>query len=112
MIPYPLVEVAVTIGAETFLGEALPDTGFDGSVIVPISLASEIDLVPDLVTIRMADGHRVAVDAWEGELALADRSFAVQVRAFGDQFILGRDLLDQLEICFCYGQEVRLSFRA
>jgi hypothetical protein len=35
---------------------------------------------------------------------------AVEVAALGNRYLLGREILDQLEICFQFGRSVRLRF--
>jgi predicted aspartyl protease len=111
-LDYPLIEIAIRIGSQSFLGEALPDTGYDGSVIVPVSVAEEITVNPETRVIGMPDGFSVTVNSWEGELMLEDRNFDVSVSGFGNLFIVGREVLDQLEICFEFGRTVRLRFDA
>ena len=107
---YPLLEVAVVIGTETFFGEALPGTGYGGTVIIPLDVASELERSGHRSFLTMADGHRSAADFWVGSLLLEDRTFRVEVYALGDQFIIGREVLDQMEICFQFGKTVRLRF--
>lgn len=107
---YPYLDIVLSIGTSELLGEALPDTGYDGDVIVPRLLASEIAAAPIQSVLRMADQHPVHVDTWDGQLDLNGAPFTVQISAFGDEFIVGRGVLNQLEICFCFGREVRLRF--
>jgi hypothetical protein len=89
------------------VGAALPDTGFDGQVIVPEEIGNEEAGEHSLV---VADGFSVRVDTWEGQLMIADRLWRVGVHALGDQFLIGRGVLDQMEICFEFGRAVRLRF--
>lgn len=107
----PLIDVAVVIGTQSFLGEALPDTGYDGSVIVPIDVGDEVLDSSNRRRLRMADNHPVTVDSWEGQLLVEDRVFDTSVSAFGDQFIIGREMLDEMEICFEFGTRVRIRFQ-
>ena len=100
MSEYPLIEVAVMVEHQEFLGEALPDTGYDGSVIIPAYLITEDLGIPEFTSLRMADNTAWDVETWEGRLLIEDRTFEVPVHAFGDQFIVGREVLDQMEICF------------
>ena len=58
----------------------------------------------------MPDGHSHEFDAWDGELDLGGRVFTVAVRAFGDEYILGRAILDEIEICFQFGTRIELRF--
>jgi predicted aspartyl protease len=110
MPEYPLIEIGVSVGSQTFFGDALPDTGYDGTLIIPETLRREIDAPAVRRTILMADRHEVRVFSWRGTLHLGERSFRLRMHAFGDQFILGREVLDQTEICFEFGERVRLRF--
>jgi len=110
MPSYPLLEIAVIIGSQSFVGEALPDTGFDGDVIIPLSVGEEVLKGSEEVVLQVADGFDILVEARGGELLLADRSFEVAVRALGDEYLIGRGVLDQLEICFEFGRSVRVRF--
>jgi predicted aspartyl protease len=105
---YPLVEVAVAVGAWSAVGEALPDNGYSGEMIIPMDVALGIDTPPDQDQLFVADGRGVAVDAWDGELEFAGQTFRVSIKALGDRFIIGRQVLDQVEICFRFGREVAI----
>jgi len=110
MAAYPLIDVAVIIGNEEFYGEALPDTGYDGTVIIPRRYGDEILLDAEQVILTMANGHEMEVNTWDGCLLLEDQSFTVLVQAFGDEFIIGREVLDRMEICFEFESEYASGF--
>lgn len=110
MASYPFLEIAVTIGADTLFGEALPDTGYDGALIVPVEFRREIATAAERRILTMPDRHQVLVDSWDGKLLLGDRSFDVRIYAFDELFIIGREVLDQVEICFEFGRRVRIRF--
>jgi predicted aspartyl protease len=108
--PYPLVELALRVGGTEFTDTALPDTGFDGDLILPRSFSRELAGRRFRDTLVTAGSEVYEVDAWPGVLMLEDRLFRVRVKAFGNQFIIGRGVLDRLEICFEFGRRVRLRF--
>jgi predicted aspartyl protease len=108
--PYPFVEFALRVGGTEFTDAVLPDTGFDGELIVPRSLGRELAGQRFRDTLVTAGGEVYNVDAWPGVLMLEDRLFRVRVKVFGDQFIIGRAVLDKVEICFEFGRRVRLRF--
>jgi predicted aspartyl protease len=110
MPPFPLIEIGVVIGSESLVGEALPDTGYNGAVIIPIDVGHQLGAPSEEVRLTMADGFRVPVEAWVGELLIGNRTFEVSVRALGNEFIIGRQVLDQMEICFEFGRAVRIRF--
>jgi predicted aspartyl protease len=107
---YPLVEVCVSVGLHTFFGEALPDTGYVGAVIIPEEIGREVDVPVQRRVLTMADGYHRSVVSWMGLVAIEEKVFRVRVNALGDQFIIGREVLDQMEICFRFGKTVSLSF--
>ena len=81
-----------------------------GVFILPISVRSGIDAPFERVPLTIADDYVYDVEAWEAVLELEERSFPVTARAFGREYIIGREILDQMEVCFEFGQRVRLRF--
>ncbi|HTE20076.1 MAG TPA: hypothetical protein VK689_17055 [Armatimonadota bacterium] len=73
-------------------------------------MAREIVADPDTIPLRVADGTIVEAQAWQGKLELVGRRFTVEVVAIGNRYLLGREILDQLEVCFQFGREVSLRF--
>jgi predicted aspartyl protease len=108
--PYPFVEFELVIGTWDTAEEALPDTGFDGGVVIPEDAGVEIATLADVGHIRLADGVSLKVPSWRGQLSLNGWSCRVEVIALGSDYLIGRDVLDRLEICFAFGREVRLRF--
>lgn len=108
MAEYPLIDIGVVIGSQTYFGEALPDTGYDGAVIIPADTAIDVERPGEQSTLRVADGHVLTVEKWDGQIHIANRCVNEEVRAFGDLWIVGRKVLDQFEVCFHFGKEVRI----
>ena len=111
MLPYPFVEVVVSVGTWDFAVEAYPDTGFEGGLSIPLGMAREIVAEAQWSAVRLADGVEREVPSWPAVLELEGRRFDVGVVAIGRGSLLGREVLDLLEICFHFGREVRLQFR-
>src|SRR5437763_15706737 len=86
------------------------DTGLEGCLMIPEAMAQEILASRGQTLLRLADGALVRAPSWQGQLNLDDRRFSVEVVALGSQFLLGRDILDQMEVCFLFGKEVRIRF--
>ena len=107
---YPHLEFALWIGTWSTEDIAYPDTGFEGGLTVPLGVVREVLAEPDTTLLRMADGAVRQVRAWRGVLELDGRQFEVEVVALGNRYLIGREVLDQLEICFKYGRKVELSF--
>jgi hypothetical protein len=108
---YPLVGFTLEVGTWDTAGEGYPDTGFEGGVTIPVGCGREVLAEPQSAPFRMADGTTVHAPSWTGVLEVDGHRFTVEVIAIGDSYLIGREILDQLEICFSYGREVRLSFR-
>jgi hypothetical protein len=111
MAAYPLVEFVLTVGGWDTEGEALPDTAFEGGLAIPVGVGREIVADPARTELVLADASLVRAPSWDGYLELEEHSFRVEVVALGSAFLIGREVLDQLEICFEYGERVRLRFR-
>jgi predicted aspartyl protease len=109
--PYPWIEFSLTIGAWDVVDLAYLDTGFEGGLLVPAGVGREVLASPVWVPMRLADGGIVEVRSWRGTLEIANHRFLVEVAAMGTRYLLGREVLDQMEVCFEFGRRVRLGFR-
>jgi predicted aspartyl protease len=109
-IPYPWIEFSLTIGTWDVADLAYPDTGFEGGLLIPAGVGREILASPALIPMRLADGETVQVRSWGGIVDIAGHRFPVEVAAMGARYLLGREVLDQMEVCFEFGQRVRLRF--
>jgi hypothetical protein len=109
--PYPLIEFELWVGTYTVTGEAYPDTGFDSGNLIPLGVGREILADPDWTPVRLADGTVRLARSWTGKVGLGEHTFSAEVVALGNRFLLGREVLDRLEICFEFGRQVRLRFR-
>jgi predicted aspartyl protease len=78
---YPYVEIAVSIGGWSAVGEALPDTGYNGTVIIPSGCIDDIDAPFERGHIYLADRRDVRVNTWEGEVDLGGKTFTIQIHA-------------------------------
>jgi hypothetical protein len=108
--PYPWIEFELAIGTWDVADLAYPDTGFDGGLLIPAGIGREVLASPDWVPLRLADGRTDQVRSWGGMMDIAGRQFSVEVAAMGTRYLLGREVLDQMEVCFEFGQHLRLRF--
>jgi len=90
--------------------EAFPDTGFTGGVIIPRALVEEIDARPHWGELRLGNQAIVGASYWRGRVAIGDLDLPTEIWALGDEFIIGRKVLDRMEVCFEFGERVRLRF--
>jgi hypothetical protein len=110
MPAYPLIEFLLRVGAWDVVDEILPDTGYDGAVIVPAGVGREIASEPEIGELPLAGGEVHRALMWDGMISIENHEFPVRVPAFGSEHVLGRWVLDQFKICFEYGRRVRLEF--
>lgn len=106
---YPYTEFIVTIGTWTLVEEAYLDTGFEGGLLLPAYLEDEILASPDRTKFEIADGAMVMLPAWTGYIELSTCQFSVEVAAMGSRFLLGREILDKLTVCFERGKRVTIQ---
>jgi len=111
MPPYPRIEFSLSIGAWDLVETAYLDTGFEGGLAIPAAAASQVDAASGWTPLRLADGSVDYVPIWSGAVVIEERSFRVDVVALGPQYLLGREVLDQMEVCFEFGRTLRLRFR-
>jgi predicted aspartyl protease len=109
-IPYPWIGFGLTIGTWDVVDLAYPDTGFEGGLLIPVGVGREVLASPNRIPLRLADGNTVDVLSWRGIVEMEGRRFLVEVAAMGTLYLLGREVLDQMEVCFEFGRRVRVRF--
>lgn len=110
MPEYPLLEAVIEIGTWETGAEIYPDTGFEGGLAIPEDLVEEIERLPRWSPIRTADGTIHHAPSWSARIEVAGRRFGCEAIALGPKFLLGREVLDQLDIRFVFGRQVLVSF--
>jgi len=111
MLSYPQIEIVLTVGGWDTAVEVWPDTAFDGGLAIPTGAAREILAEPYFTRLRLADDGVQRVAAWDGTVELEGRRFRCEIVALGSRYLLGREVLDQMEVCFEFGRTLRLRFR-
>src|SRR5688500_18038629 len=108
MPDYPRLELMLSIGTWDATLEAHPDTAFEGGLSIPQGMGREVLAEPDTRLQRLADDEIREVDAWAGTVELLGHSFPVEVVSLGSRYLLGREVLDEMEICFEFGENVQI----
>jgi predicted aspartyl protease len=108
---YPMVEFGLTVGTWDTVAFGHLDTGFDGGLIIPIGVGRDILSRSYWTLLELPDGTRVTTRAWYGTVTLEDRSFRAEIAELGSRYLIGREVLDRLSVCFEFGQRVKLTFR-
>jgi len=103
--PYLFVTVAVRDRSEEL--EALVDTGFTGSLVVPTGFIGN-GTPPDGYTVwRVANGRRVRAPIYEGTVQIGDAEpLDATITVLGNQAILGREITDHFRVIFDHGERV------
>ncbi len=109
-VPFPYVEVVLTIGTWSLVEAALVDTGFDGGLLIPAYLRHEVLAEPGWVPLRMPDGSMVRAASWSGTVDVDGRTYNADVAALGSRFLLGRQVTDNFTVCFELGRRVTVAF--
>jgi clan AA aspartic protease len=93
--------------------EAVIDTGFDGDLCLPVSVAIELGLaLRAVMKVELADGTIKQELVFAGQVKLAERNEKVRiVLTEANEALLGTNLISYLEIDFEGGQ-VRLEPKA
>src|SRR5947208_11427848 len=98
MNSYPWIEFNLTIGSWDVADLPYPDTGFDGGLLIPAGIGREVLASPAWGPMRLANGETVQVRSWGGVVEIAGRRFPTEVAAIGARYLLGREVLDQIEV--------------
>src|SRR5438067_8127552 len=106
MPPYPLIELELRVGTWDTSEWFLPDTGYDGGVAIPAGVAREILAEPDFVDVRLGHDGIETLPSWAGTATIGGREFRTDVTGIGSDYLVGLEVLNQLEICFEFGQRV------
>ena len=107
---FPYCEIVIAVGVWSIVDFAYLDTGFEGGLIVPAYIRDEIPARSVVMPLAVANGQVVYAPSWNGFVELEDTRFPVEISAMGPRFLLGRDVLDKLSVCFKYGRQVSIEF--
>jgi predicted aspartyl protease len=86
------------------------DTGFEGFLIVPARIASNLGQ-PDLVSVwELGDGSLTQGTDYLGEVEIVGlaQTIPAQVTCLGDEWILGLGVLNHFHVVFDHGQSVEI----
>jgi len=106
---YPYLEVEFTIGAfrsPTVL--AYIDTGFDGYLIVPAAQTAILGPPQFSAPWELGDGSVVQAQEYRGSVYVSGLAVTIPARItlLGDEYLLGRGIVDRLRVTFDHGQRL------
>lgn len=110
-LPYPYLDIGIVVGTWQTTAHVYPDTGFEGGLMIPAGVGREVLASPSDAQFMLPGRYVVEAPLWTGRVSIGNMEFDADIVAYGDRFLLGRDVLDQLEICFSYGRDVRVRFK-
>jgi predicted aspartyl protease len=108
---FPYLEVVISIGTWSIEEEVYIDTGFDGGLLIPSYLRHEILASPGRSKLKVANDVVVEAPTWSGKVELGDQIFLAEIAAMGSRYLIGRDILDQLDIRLEFGACVHIRGR-
>ncbi len=107
---YPYLEFRCQVGRRELGGEAYVDTGFDGGLVVPGSVFYAFREPPDSrALLELGDGSVIQAPQYDGIIELGDRQMQASVICLGDECLLGREIIDRIQICFCRGDRIEVE---
>jgi predicted aspartyl protease len=106
---YPYLPIRAEVRGVRFEGLALLDTGYTGELVIPGSALEEgIGMPAEHTDIEVGDNRVVNSPTYLGSLEIVGLSTipGVVVNVIGDEYIIGRGILDLYSITFDYGLRV------
>ncbi len=104
---FPYIPLLLELGRYVVRLEALVDTGFDGAIIVPAGLVTDVELPPAYLRWKLADGSQVTAPAYRGTLQIGDMTpLRVTVTVLGDETIVGRAVTNHFKVTLDHGRQL------
>ena len=108
---YPSLSIRFTIGGATREAVALIDTGFDGNLVVPESLVSQLSATAFRHRVKTASGEVVRSPVFRTTIEFVDipGTFPGLAIALGDEFLVGLLSINRIQVTLDHGQRVLLE---
>lgn len=105
---YPYLQVRVTVGQYRLSYRALLDTGFDGHLVLPETLESQLGAPEFQVKTRLADGSESMRPHYRGgvEIVGSGLIYLAPLTLLGDECLIGQGIIRQLKVTFDHGTRV------
>ncbi len=105
---YPFLSIRIDLRGHHHDASALLDTGFTGDLVVPTSLLTSSLGLPDArVDWELADGSIVGAPVYFGIIEIVGLArVPATVAALGNEYILGRGVIDRFRVTFDHGRQV------
>jgi predicted aspartyl protease len=108
---YPYARVQLSVREQQFEVQSYVDTGFDGHVIMPTGYGLVLGLGDYVSRWRLGDGSEVEAEGYLGIAEIVGLAVVIPVRisCLGDEFIIGRGIIDHFRVTFNRGQTVEVE---
>ena len=105
---FPYLPIMIHVGGIiTYAVEALLDTGFDGTVILPMEFLLDDSLDAERDTFILADGSEVTVPTYPAVIEIDGFDpIDASVSALGDEPIVGVQVIRHFSVILDHGQRV------
>jgi hypothetical protein len=104
---FPYLPLNVSVRDHRFQVEALLDTGFDGDVVLPLSLALAGESPDYLTPYTLADASGSFPQTDLGEVRLGSAVIVpAHIILLGDEALVGRGISDRFTIILDHGRQV------
>lgn len=105
---YPFLSIRIFLRSQRHGALALLDTGFTGHLVIPTSSLNGDLGVPDArIDWELADGSIIDAPVYLGVLEIIGlTSLPIVITVLGDDYILGRGVLDRFKVILDHGQQV------
>ena len=104
---YPYLQIRFGVQAHSDEGSALIDTGFTGHLVIPATWEARLGRPDGYSRWTLADGTSVHAPIYLGSVEILGLTPTIAtIVVMGDEYILGRRILDRYEITLDHGQRV------
>ena len=108
---FPYVSIRLHVRGKVIDRSALLDTGFEGALAAPSSLLDELPGPAEFQgRWQVADNRFITAPVYVGEVELGDlKRLTVQFTVLGDEFIVGRRIMNRYRVCFDHGERITIQ---
>lgn len=110
-LDYPYLQAKLIVPHYETATRAYLDTGFEGYFVVPAAVSTSLGPPHYTVPLELADGSIVEAEAYLGlvEIVGLEETFTALIVSLGDEFLIGRGVIDRLRVTFDHGQRVEVE---
>lgn len=108
---YPYLEVKFIVKGNQAQARAYLDTGFDGYIVVPSSLETNLGLEDYITRWEMGDSSLVEAKEYFGSIEISGLGLSLpsRITLLGNDFVLGRAIIDRLKVTFDHGRRIEVE---